>query len=70
MLSCTTQQMSTSFEKSGIGPEMARLRAVTNPESAAPPTAAVATKPGKQRKARALSRTSGLQGERGGGLAR
>lgn len=56
----------TDLEKAGVDPELARVRIVTDRENATHPSAAVATKPGKQRKARTKTQTPGMQRERGG----
>ena len=54
------------LDKAGVDPELARVRIVTDRENATHPSEAVATKPGKQRKARTKTHTPGMQRERGG----
>lgn len=60
------QQAAAEMEKSGLDPELVRMRTVTDRDNAVPATAAVATKPGKQSRARTATKTPSLQRERGG----
>jgi hypothetical protein len=60
------QQTAAELEKSGLDPELVRMRTVTDRDNAVPATAAVATKPGKQTRARTATKTSSMQRERGG----
>ena len=52
--------------KAGVAPELQKVRLVADRENGTHPTAAVATKPGKQTKARNRTQAPGLQRERGG----
>lgn len=60
------QQSAAQLEKSGLDPELVRMRTVTDRDNAVPATAAVATKPGKQNRARTATKTPRMQRERGG----
>ena len=52
--------------KAGVAPELQKVRLVADRENGTHPSAAVATKPGKQTKARNRTQAPGLQRERGG----
>lgn len=54
------------MEKVGVDPQLQKVRLVADRENGTHPDAAVATKPGKQAKARNRSQSPGLQRERGG----
>ncbi|MBG6059762.1 hypothetical protein RCH16_003190 [Cryobacterium sp. MP_M5] len=54
------------MEKSGVDSQLQKVRLVTDRENGTHPDAAVATRPGKQAKARNRAKASGLQRERGG----
>lgn len=54
------------MEKSGVDSQLQKVRLVADRENATHPDAAVATRPGKQAKARNRTQASGLQRERGG----
>ena len=60
------ETFAVNLEKVGVDPELARVRIVTDRENATHPSAAVATKPGKQRKTRTKTQTPGMQREQGG----
>jgi hypothetical protein len=59
-------EFAASMEKSGVDPELQKARLVADRDNGTHPSAAVATKPGKQTKARNRSKTPGLERERGG----
>ena len=54
------------MEKSGVDSQLQKVRLVADRENGTHPDAAVATRPGKQTKARNRTQASGLQRERGG----
>ena len=54
------------MEKAGVDPELQKTRLVADRDNATHPSAAVATKPGKQAKARNRTQAPRLQRERGG----
>ncbi|POH64921.1 hypothetical protein C3B59_09375 [Cryobacterium zongtaii] len=54
------------MERLGMDPDLQKLRLVADRENGAHPDAAVATRPGKQAKARTSNKAAGLQRERGG----
>ncbi|TFC10889.1 hypothetical protein [Cryobacterium sp. MDB2-33-2] len=54
------------MEKVGVDPQLQKVRLVADRENGTHPSLAVATKPGKQAKARNRSQSPGLQRERGG----
>lgn len=54
------------MEKSGVDSQLQKVRLVADRENGTHPDAAVATRPGKQAKARNRAQASGLQRERGG----
>lgn len=54
------------METAGVDRELQNVRLVADRENGTPPSAAVATRPGKQAKARNRTKTPGLQRERGG----
>lgn len=58
------QQTAAELEKSGLDPELVRMRTVTDRDNAVPATAA--TKPGKQARARTATKSPNMQRERGG----
>ena len=60
------EAFAADMENAGIDPELQKVRLVADRDNATHPSAAVATKPGKQRKARNRSQAPGLQRERGG----
>jgi hypothetical protein len=59
-------EFAASMEKSGVDPELQKARLVADRDNGTHPSAAVATKPGKQTKARNRSQAPGLERERGG----
>ncbi|TFD91550.1 hypothetical protein E3T61_08785 [Cryobacterium lactosi] len=60
------ESYAADMEKSSVDPQLQRVRLVADRENGTHPNAAVATKPGKQAKARNGSQSPGLQRERGG----
>jgi hypothetical protein len=59
-------EFAASMEKSGVDPELQKARLVADRDNGTHPSAAVATKPGQQTKARNRSQAPGLERERGG----
>jgi hypothetical protein len=55
-----------NMEQSGVDPQLQKVRLVADRENGTHASAAVATKPGKQAKARNNNKAAGLQRERGG----
>lgn len=60
------ESFAADMEKSGVDPQLQKVRLVADRENGTHPDVAVATKPGKQAKARNRSQGPGLQRERGG----
>ncbi|MEC5152590.1 hypothetical protein [Cryobacterium sp. GrIS_2_6] len=60
------ESFAADMEKVGVDPQLRKARLVADRENGTHPSAAVATKPGKQAKARNRSQSPGLQRERGG----
>jgi hypothetical protein len=56
----------TDMERAGVDPELQKVRLVADRDNATHPSVAVATKPGKQVKARNRTRAPGLERQRGG----
>ena len=60
------ESFASDMEKAGVDADLQKVRLVADRENGTHPSAAVATKPGKQAKARNRSQAPGLQRERGG----
>ncbi|ASD24265.1 hypothetical protein B7495_18485 (plasmid) [Cryobacterium sp. LW097] len=60
------ESFAADMEKSGVDPQLEKVRLVADRENGTHASAAVATKPGKQPKSRTNIKAAGLQRERGG----
>lgn len=60
------ESFAADMEKSSVDPQLQKVRLVADRENGTHASAAVATKPGKQAKARNNNKAAGLQRERGG----
>lgn len=60
------ESFAANMEKSGVDPQLQKVRLVADRENGTHANAAVTTKPGKQPKARNNNKAAGLQRERGG----